>query len=101
MYFLPKWIQTDGLEMFVLDGLSPQMIIDTTALGEILQKKQELKKLVFKSLGGIESDSLANLIDLVDCIIRARPLRLKEIDLGGIGGSKEQGQQLLQALSET
>ena len=101
MYFLPKWIQTDGLEIFVLEGLSPEMIVDTTALGQILQKKQELKKLVFRSLDGIESDSLAKLIDLVENIIRAGPLRLKEIDLGGIGGSKEQGQQLLQALSET
>ena len=52
-------------------------------------------------MDGIKSSSLADLIDLVASIIRAAPQRLTEIDLRDIGGSREQGELILDALLHT
>ena len=52
-------------------------------------------------MNGIKSSSLAELIDIVTSIIMAGPQKLTELDLRGIGGSREQGELLLDALIQT
>ena len=52
-------------------------------------------------MNGIKSSSLAELIDLVTSIIIFGPQRLTDLDLRGIGGSREQGELLLDALIQT
>ena len=52
-------------------------------------------------MSGVKPSSLADLIDLVTSLIMAGPQKLTELDLRGIGGSREQGELLLDALIQT
>ena len=86
---LPQFIKSSGLKVFILDGFPTNMIIDTAAILHVLQQTGELTKLCIRHMDGIKSTSLADLIDIVTSIIRVGPPRLTELDLAGIGGSKE------------
>ena len=77
------------------------MTIDTAALVHILQQTSKLTKLCVRYMDGVKSSSLAELIDIVSSIIMVGPQRLTELDLRGIGGSKEQGELILDALIQT
>ena len=52
-------------------------------------------------MSGIKPSSLADLIDLVTSLIMVGPQKLTELDLRGIGGSREQGELMLDALIQT
>ena len=77
------------------------MTIDTAALVHILQQSSKLTKLCLRNMDGVKSSSFEELIEIVTSIIMAGPKSLTELDLRGIGGSKEQGELILDALIQT
>ena len=89
---LPRFIKSKGLKILSLDSFQPNMMIDTGALLHILQQTSKLTKLCLRHMDGIKSSSLAELINIVTEIIIVGPQKLTELDLRGIGGSKEQGE---------
>ena len=46
-------------------------------------------------------ESLGELISMLGDLIQCQPPRLTELDFGGIGGSAEQGSQILEAIHES
>ena len=95
---LPRFISDDGLSEFVLDGLKKDIVIDLDAMRRILEETQVLRKLSIRNANEIKSESHGELITMIADLIHFQPPRLTEIDFDGIGGSAEQGNQILEAI---
>ena len=98
---LPQFIGDSGLSEFVLDGLKKDIVIDVGALRDILQETNELRKLSIRNANEIHPESLGELINMISDLIWSHPSKLTDLDFGGIGGSAEQGSQILEAINET
>ena len=88
---LPQFIGDSGLSEFVLDELKKDIVIDVSALRDILQKTDELRKLSIRNVNEIHPESLGELINMIIGLILSSPPRLTELDFGELGGSAEQG----------
>ena len=96
-----QYIGDHGLAEFVIDGLKKGIHVDVGAMRDILEKTSELRKLSLRNANEIKSESLGDLITMIRDLIQSQPPRLTELDFGGIGGSAEQGSNLLEAIYET
>ena len=91
MQMLPQFIGDSGLSEFVLDELKKDIVIDVSALRDILRETDELRKLSIRNVNEMQAESFGELINMIFDLIRSSPPRLMELDFGGIGGSAEQG----------
>ena len=98
---LSRFISAGGLFELVLDGLEDDTVIDVGAMRGILEETNELRKLSVRNVDKIKSESHGELITMIGDLIQSQPPRLTELDFGGIGGSAEQGNRLLEAIYET
>ena len=101
MYLIPRYIQLDGLDTFVLDGFEEDINIDSGAISHILENLSQLTTLRIRNMNKIEKESLENLIETTCDLIRVSPPKLIILDLSGIGGTTEQGVMLLEAMHDT
>ena len=101
MYLIPQFIQEDGLSEFVLDGLKEGLVLDLGEMRHLFEDNRELRKLGIRNTNKIDPESLAQLITMISDLIRSQPPQLTELDLEGIGGSAEQGCQLMEALLDS
>ena len=74
-----------------MDELKKDIVIDVSALRDILQKTNELRKLSIKNANEMHPESLEELINMIIDLILSSPPRLTELDFCGVGGSSEQG----------
>ena len=98
---LSQFIRKNGLSDFIIDGLKNDIIIDVGAIRDILEETHELRKISIRNVKGIHPASLEELITMIEDLIQFQAPRLTELDFGGIGGSAEQGNKLLEAIYET
>ena len=101
MYLLPRFIQVGGLSYFVLDGLKEGLVLDLSEMRQLFLDNGELKKLSVKRTDKIDAESLGQLITMICDLIRSQPPQLTELDFAGIGGSAEQGCQIMEALYDS
>ena len=100
MHMLRRFISDHGLSEFVLYGLKKDVVIDLGAMRGILEETYELRRLSIKNMFKVHPESLGELITMIGDLIQFHPPRLTELDFGWIGGSAEQGSQILQAIYE-
>ena len=101
MFLLPRFIQDDGLTEFVLDGLKEGLVLDLSEMRHLFEDNSELIKLSIKNTNKIDPESLGQLITMICDLIRSKPPQLTDLDFEGIGGSAEQGHQILEALYDS
>ena len=101
MYLLPRFISDSGLAEFVLDGLSKDAVIDMGAMAHILEEPHELRKLGIRNINEINAESHGELITTIRDLIQSEPTKLEELDFCAIGGSTEQGGQVLDAIHDS
>ena len=49
MYLIPRFIATHGLSEFVLDEINEDIVIDLGALGHLLERTNELRRLCIRN----------------------------------------------------
>ena len=101
MYLLPQFIQYGGLSEFVLYGLRDGLVLDLGEMRHLFEDNSELRKLSIKNTSKIDPESLVLLITMICDLIRSRPPRLTDLDFESIGGSAEQGRQIMEALLDS
>ena len=101
MFLLPRFIIRYGLTVFVLDGLESGTVVDRCALSHILEQTNELRTLSIRNTSEIEAESLSKMISMLGDLIKSVPPRLTDLDFSGIGGSAQDGDQLLKALYDS
>ena len=94
-------MNSNGLSELVVDGVKAGMEIESGALRHILEQTNELTKLSIRNTESIDAESIDNLINIVSELIHSVPPRLRELDFVSIGGSAEQGEQILMALCDS
>ena len=98
MELLSQFISEDGLSEFVLDGLKKNLVIDMGAIQHILEETRELRRLSVRNVAAINAKSLGELITMICDLIKSEPPNLEELDFSGLGGSAEQGNQIMESL---
>ena len=98
---LPKYFRENGLTELLIDRLPTGIVIDDRALKHLLRLTNNLKKLSFRHLEAINKESLQNVILKIANILLAEPPNLTELDFCRLGGSDEEGLEILEAIYET
>ena len=101
MYLLPRFIHEDGLSEFVLDGLKEGLVLDLSEMRHLFEDNSELTKLSVKNTSKIDPESLGHLITMICDLIRSKPAQLTDLNFENIGGSAEQGCQIMEALLDS
>ena len=101
MYLLPRFTQEDGLSEFVLDGLKEGLVLDLGEMRHLFEDNSGLTKLSVKNTNKIDPESLGQLITMICDLIRSKPAQLTDLDFENIGGSAEQGCQIMEALLDS
>ena len=89
----PLTLQVKMINLFVI-GAIPK-------LRHILEQTNELTKLSIRNTNRIDTESIGSLISIVSDLIHSRPPRLRKLNFDSIGGSAEQGEQILMALYDS
>ena len=92
---LSRFISSEGLSEFVLDGLEDDVVVDLGAMRLILAALSELRKLSIRNTNQIDAKPLGELVTLISDLIKSEPPKLEELDFSGLGGSAEQGNQIM------
>ena len=84
-----------------MDGLKKNFVLDLNAMKHFFDDNSELTKLSVKNTSKIDPESLGHLITMISDLIRSNPPQMTDLDLESIGGSAEQGRQIMEALLDS
>ena len=85
----------------MLDGLKRGLVLDLSEMRHLFEDNSELTRLSVKNTNKIDPESLRQLITMVCDLIRSKPAKLTDLDFESIGGSAEQGCQIMEALLDS